>query len=117
SRVDAGVQGLHPAPEHLREAGDVLDLRDRETPLFERRRRATARNELESELGETARERHDARLVVDGDQRAHSSPTTFGSSRCSASWTRSRSDSTLSSGRTGTGSLAITAPVSTPAST
>ncbi len=60
---------------------------------------------------------HDAGLVVDGDQRAHSSRTTFGSSRCSAACTRSRSVSTVSPGSTGTGSLAITSPVSTPSST
>ncbi len=117
ARVDVRVERLDAAAEDLRKAGDVLDRRDRESPLGEHGRRAAARHDLEPELGEPARELHDSVLVVDGDQRAHSSLTTFGSSRCSASWTRSRRDSTVSPSTTGTGSLAITGPVSTPSST
>ena len=96
ARVDARVERLHAPAEQLREARDVLDRRHREPCLRERGRRAPARHELEAELGEPARERREARLVVDGDQRAHSSRTTFGRSRCSASCTRSRSVSTVS---------------------
>ena len=116
-RMDARMQRLHATVEELREPGHVLDLRDRETRLRQRHRGAAARHELESELREPPRELGDTGLVVDGDQRAHSSRTTFGSSRCSASCTRSRSVSTVSPGSTGTGSLAITSPVSTPSST
>ena len=52
-----------------------------------------ARDELEPELVEAARELVEARLVVDGDQRAHaiSSRTTVGRSRCSTAWIRSTS--------------------------
>ena len=118
SGVNAWVQRLHPAVEHLREAGEILDPRDRPArpprapPPCPRSRRARSR----ARSGRS-REVRDAGLVVDGDQRAHSSRTTFGSSRCSASCTRSRNVSTVSPASTGTGSLAITSPVSTPSST
>ena len=83
----------------------------------ERGRRTAARDELEAELRETAREVGDARLVVDGDQRAHSSRTTFGSSRCSASCTRSRNVSTVSPPAPGRARSRSPSPVSTPSST
>ena len=55
--------------------------------LLEVRGRAAARDELEAELVEAARELVEAGLVVDGDQRAHSSLTDArGSSRCSTAW-------------------------------
>ena len=101
--VDARVQRLDAPTEHLRELRHVLDRRHREPGLRERVGRSAARDELEAELGETPRELGHTRLVVDGDQRAHSSPTTFGRSRCSASCTRARSVSTVSSGRHGYG--------------
>ena len=115
--VHVRVQRLHAPAEHLGEAGDVLDRRHREPCLLESRRSAAARHELEPEVSEPASELDDAGLVVDGDQRAHSSRTTFGSSRCSATCTRSRSVSTVSPASTGTRSLAITSPVSIPPST
>ena len=117
SRVDSRVERLHAPAEHLGKARDVLDLRHRKSSLLECLRRAPARDELVAEIHEPLRERRETRLVVDGDQRAHSSLTTFGSRRCSASCTRSRRDSTVSPSSTGTGSDAMTGPVSTPSST
>ena len=76
--VDARVQRLHAAAEHLRRLRDVLDARDPEPLLLEERSGATARDELEAELVQPARELVEAGLVVDGDQRAHSSLTTCG---------------------------------------
>ena len=71
-RVDPWVQRLHPPGEQLRELRDLLHAGHGEPRLLERGRRAAARDELAAELGEPTRERHEARLVVDGDQRAHS---------------------------------------------
>jgi hypothetical protein len=96
--VDARVQRLHPPAEHLGSAGHVFDPRHGETALLEERSGAAARDELEAELLEPARELLEPRLVVDGDQRAHSCLTTCGSSRCSTACTRSRSDLLVSSG-------------------
>ena len=45
----------------------------------------------QAEVGEPARELLQARLVVDGDQCAHSSVTTSGRIRCSTAWIRSTS--------------------------
>ena len=115
--VDARMQRLHAPPEQLGELGDLLDARHRQALGLESGRGATARDELEAELVEAAGQLVEAGLVVDGDQRAHSSRTTLVSSRCSASCTRARRLSTVSPASTGTGSLAITAPVSTPSST
>src|SRR6266545_25020 len=112
--VDARVQRLDAAAEHLGRLRHVLDARHRQSLLLEEGGRATARDELEAGLREPARERLELRLVVHGDQRAHSSLTTSGNSRCSTSWMRSTSESR---GSTGTGSCLITGPLSTPSST
>ena len=69
--MDPWVQRLHAAAEQLGELRDVLHARHGEPRLLERGRRPSARDELAAELREPARERHEARLVVDGDQRAH----------------------------------------------
>src|SRR5207245_10103839 len=113
-RVDARVQRLDAAAEQLRDVGQRLDVLDREPELLERARRAAAGDELSARGGEPAGELLAARLVVDGDQRADSSLTTFGSSRCSTAWIRSTS---VSRGSTGTGSCARTGPESRPSST
>ena len=52
--------------------------------VLEVRGGAAARDELPAEVGEAAREHVEAGLVVRRDQRAHSSPTTRGSRRCSS---------------------------------
>ena len=116
--MDARVERLDAAAQHLGSHGDRLHGGDGQAGLGQERRGASGRDELPAELGEAARELVDAFLVVDADQCAarHSSLTTSGSSRCSAAWTRARRVSTVSPGRTGTLSAAMTAPVSTPPS-
>jgi hypothetical protein len=83
--VDARVQRLDAAAEHLGRLRHVLDGRDCQPLLLEKRGRATGRDELPAELGQGARERVDAVLVVDADQCAarQRSLTTSGSNRCS----------------------------------
>ena len=88
--VDARVQRLHAAAEHLRRGRHVLDALDRQADLLESGRRVPARDELAAEADEPARELVHAGLVLGGDQRAHSSLTTSGSRRCSTAWMRSR---------------------------
>src|SRR5439155_21335588 len=112
---------LDPPAEGLRHRGHVLDRGHRDPELAQERRRAAARNELDVERNEAAGELLEPRLVVDRDERAPdhavNSRTTRGSSRCSTACTRARSVFSLSPGSTGTGSAAITGPVSTPPST
>jgi hypothetical protein len=116
-RVDARVQRLHAAAEHLRRLGHRLDLVHGEAELLQMRCGAAARYEIPAEVREPSRERVEAGLVEDGDQRAQSSRTTFGSSLCSTAWTRAFNVSTVSPSWTGTGSAVITGPVSIPSST
>ena len=128
--MNARVECLHAATEHLRKARELLDSCDGEPGVGERGRGPSARDELEPEVGEAAGERHEAGLVVNrkksshpsvgtrlASPSAHSVRTTSGRSRCSTACTRSRNVSTVSPARTGTGSLAMTGPVSIPAST
>jgi hypothetical protein len=116
--VDARMERLHAAAEQLRDLGQVLDQQRVDAVLGEVRGGAAARDELDAEVGEPARELGEAGLVVDGEERPHriSSRTTSGRRRCSTRWMRARSVSTVSSGSTGTVSCRITGPVSTPAS-
>ena len=60
-RVDARVQCLHASVEELRECRHALDPRRVQPRLLERSRGAAARDELEAELDEAAREGHEAR--------------------------------------------------------
>ncbi len=118
--VDARVERLHAAAEHLGHLRELLDARHLEAGVLERRRGSAARDELDAETREPAREVLEPVLAVDGEQRAHqpiSSRTTSGSRRCSTACTRARSESDVSPGSTGTGSARITLPVSTPSST
>ena len=115
--VDPRVQCLHAPVEHLGCGGHVLDPVDREAELLDEGGGAAARDELAVELREPARELVEAGLVVDRDQRAHSSLTTLGRSSCSTAWMRARSVSTVSPSCTATRSWTITGPVSTPSST
>src|SRR5581483_9693502 len=117
ARVNARVQCLHASAEHLRELGELLDARDLEPELLEVLGRAAARDELPAEPGETAREFAETGLVVGRDQRAHSSPTTRGSSACSISLMRACRVSGVSFARTGTRSCARIGPLSMPSST
>jgi hypothetical protein len=115
--VDARVERLHAPAEHLRRVRHRLDMLDRQADRLERGSGVPARDEPPAEPHQPARERVQAGLVPGRDQRTQSSLTTSGSSRCSTAWTRLRSVSTVSSGRTGIRSAAITGPVSMPSST
>ena len=97
----ASSRGRRASPANGSASSTFVTARPR---LLEVRGGAARGDERPAELGEAAREVVEAGLVVDGDQRAHSSPTTSGSSRCSTAWTRARSDSTRVAGSTGTGS-------------
>ena len=89
ARVHGRMQRHDAVPEQLAEAGEALERGDRDPLLGERPRRAAAREDLDAEPLELAREGGDAGLVVDGEERAvdrHdaiSSRTTSGRSRCS----------------------------------
>jgi hypothetical protein len=63
-----GVQGLDPPAEDLGESRLLLDERDRDAGLFQMRRGAARRNELDAALDEGAGEVGDAGFVVDGDE-------------------------------------------------
>jgi hypothetical protein len=120
-RVDVRVESLDAPAEQLRELGQILDPLDLYSVLGEMVGGAAACDELDAEVGETASELGQPRLVEGREKgtldQEISSRTAFGSRRCSTALTRSRSVSTVSSSRTGTGSAAITGPVSTPSST
>ena len=121
--VDGRMERHDAVPEQLAEPGDVLDRCHRDPLLRKRARGAAAREELDTQPVELARERADAGLVVHGEQRpmqrhvAISSLTTSGSRRCSTACTRARSVSVVSPGSTATGTARITGPVSMPSST
>ena len=124
ARIAAWIRGcsvFDAAAEELRDLGQVLDTGDLDVVLRQVVGGSAARDDLDAQLCEPLRELDDARLVEGREQRPLdqeiSSRTAFGSSLCSTAWTRARSDSTVSSSRTGTGSATITAPVSTPSST
>src|SRR6185437_14463029 len=112
--VDARMERLHAAAEHLGEVRQRLHPVDAQSELLEIGRSTTARDERPAELGEALREDVEAGLVVCRDQRAHSSPTTRGSSLCSRSLIRAWSVSAVSSARTGTRSWARIWPLSMP---
>ena len=69
--VDAGMQRLHAAVEQFR-AGHILDLRDRDARLRERRA-VPPLDTISNPSSRAPCELHDSGLVVDRDQRAHSS--------------------------------------------
>jgi hypothetical protein len=84
--VDPWVQRLHTAAEHLGDTGQLLDAVDVDADLLlEVVGRAAAGDDVPPELREPAGEFFEPGLVVDGDQRAQSSCTTSGRSRCSTS--------------------------------
>ena len=101
--MDARMERLDAAAQHLGSHRDRLHGGDGQTGFGEERRGASGRDELPAELHEAAGEPVDAVLVVDADQCAarHSSLTTSGSSRCSAAWTRARRVSTRVAGKDG----------------
>ena len=100
------------------DVGHVLDALDRQAELSQEGGGAAAGARARQPSSASPRANTSSPvLVVRGDQRAHSSLTTFGSSRCSTSWMRSCSVVGVSSGSTGTRSCASTGPLSTPSST
>jgi hypothetical protein len=120
-RVDAGMQRLDATAEQLGDLRQLLDARRLDAALGEELGGSAAGDELDIQLGETARELLEAGLVRDREQRPldqeMSSLIVCGSRRCSTACTRARSVSTVSSSSTGTRSATITGPVSTPSST
>ena len=122
-RVHGRMQRHDAMAEQLAEAGEALDGRDRDPLVGERLAPCRRSRRARRRARELARERGDAGLVVDGEERAMdrhaaiSSLTTSGRSRCSTACTRARSVSVVSPGSTATGSARITGPVSTPSST
>ena len=141
--MDPRVERLHPTVEHLREAGDRGHVGDGEPGLAERPRRAAGADELEAAGDEAqprrgrdrscrrprggpggARAASAARAASIVTRRpstrsapASSSPTARGRSRCSTSWRRSSSVSSVSPARTGTASASTTGPPSRVSST
>ena len=71
-REDAGheprVHGLDATVEHLREAGDLFDQRDRDAGVLEQLRRAARGDDGDAHVGEALGERLDATLVEHGDK-------------------------------------------------
>jgi hypothetical protein len=63
------MQRLHAAVEHLGEPGVCADLRHRETRVGERFRGAAGGQQYDSEMGESAREVDESRLVGHREQR------------------------------------------------
>ena len=70
ARVHAGVQRLDPPVEALREAGQLLDRRDRDPGRRDARCRRPGRHERHAGLVQAAREVLEPGLVIDTDQRA-----------------------------------------------
>src|SRR5262245_38752749 len=66
--VQRRVQRLHPAVHHFREAGDVGDVRHRETGIGQRPRRTAGGHQLESAGGEAAPQVDDPCLVRNTQQ-------------------------------------------------
>ena len=76
--VHGGVERDDAVAEQLPEAGELLERGHRDPLVGERLRGAAARDQLDAELGELPRERGEAGLVVDGEERplnAHGQPS------------------------------------------
>ena len=68
-RMDPRMERLHPPVEHLREAGDRGDVRDRHARLAEGPRRPARADQLEAAAHESPGEVHQPRLVRDRQER------------------------------------------------
>ncbi len=66
--VHLRVQGLDPAVEALGEAGEVLDLRDRDAQPLDQRSGAAGRDQDDARVVQAADQVLEAGLVVDRDQ-------------------------------------------------
>jgi hypothetical protein len=67
--VHPRVQGLDPAIHHLREAGDLSHVDDREAALIKRRGGAARRKEVDAKWFEGTRQIQEAGLVGNGEER------------------------------------------------
>ena len=112
--VNVRMERLDAASEQLGDLRQVVDTPDLDPVLRQVVGGAAAGDELDAELGEALLVVRRQKCALDQEI---SSLTACGSSRRSTSCTRARRVSTVSPSRTGTGSAAITGPVSTPSST
>ena len=121
--MDRRVQRDDAVAEHLGEAGQLLERDHGDALVGEELRRAAAREQLEVEPVQLLRERGDAGLVVDGEERALSCrdqlPDDLGQEPVlDAAWIRACSVSGVSPGEHGHALLPrAPRPVSTPSST
>src|ERR1044071_3257518 len=75
--VDARVERLDAAVEHLREAGHFGPIAHVEPGLAQRLRRSARAEQLDAELAQRAREIDEPRLVRDAQKRPADVPETF----------------------------------------
>ena len=66
--MDGRMQGLHPAVQDLREAGDLGDLGDRHAGIPDGLRRSAGRDHLDPVVGESFRQVGQPRLVRNGKE-------------------------------------------------
>ncbi len=81
--VDARMERLDTAVEHLRRTGDLGHVGDRQSGLAQGPCGATGGDQLEAAIDEAARELREAGLVGDGEQRPGARVVAHGSSRSS----------------------------------
>ena len=118
--VNPWVQGLHAPAEELGDLGQGLDPRGLDPVLLEIVGGAAAGDELDAKVGEPLRELGEAFLFERGEQArliTRSARAQPWGAAGAAAWTRARRVATVSPSSTGTGTAAITGPVSTPSST
>ena len=75
--VDAWVERLDAAVQHLGEAGHVRHVAHVETRLAQRLRRPAGAEQLDAQLAQSAREIDEPRLVRDAQKRPANVPETF----------------------------------------
>ena len=73
--VHGGMQRLDSPAEHLRESGDLLHAADVDARFAQQTFSSAGREELDAECFEPASKVHDARLVVDRQDRSHREPS------------------------------------------
>ena len=100
--VDLGVQRLHPAVEHLGEAGHLGHVHHLEAAVAEQRGSAAGGEDLHPQRVQPLRELHDSRLVVHADERAshpaHARPSPRIRTRRPSMWSRPSAKSRIASG-------------------
>ena len=114
------MEGLQPATQDLGKAGQLADAACFHAGVLERLAAAAGGVDLETQLGQAAREIGEAGLVIDREHGFHRtrlpSMKAFmdcGSSLCSTAWIRSVSVSRESEAWTSTASWAMMRPAST----